>query len=58
MALERIIGYEKYSNLDFEASEKVEAETEKLCRANIEELKRFCIDKLFLAKTIAFGMIF
>ena len=41
------IGYEEYSNLDFEASEKIEAETEKLCRDNIEELKRYCVDKLF-----------
>jgi hypothetical protein len=48
MALESIISYEEYSNLDFEASEKVEAEIEKLCRDNIEELKRFCTDKLFL----------
>lgn len=48
MALESIISYEEYSNLDLEASEKVEAEIEKLCRDNIEELKRFCTDKLFL----------
>ncbi|WP_428232434.1 hypothetical protein [Flavobacterium sp.] len=48
MALESIIGYVKYSDLDFEASEKVELQTEKLCRDNIDELKRFCVDKLFL----------
>jgi len=47
MILDSIIGYEEYSNLDFEASEKIEAETEKLCRDNIEELKRYCVDKLF-----------
>ena len=47
MVLDSIMGYEEYSNLDFEASEKIEVETEKLCRDNIEELKRYCVDKLF-----------
>ncbi|OIV40181.1 hypothetical protein BKM63_19735 [Flavobacterium johnsoniae] len=41
------MGYEEYSNLDFDASEKVEAATEKICRNNVEELKSFCEEKLF-----------
>ncbi len=47
MVFDSIMGYEEYSNLDFDASEKVEATTEKICRNNVEELKSFCEEKLF-----------